>query len=191
MIRYQARYSAYIGLVTDSYPRRLFEDSAADWAEEGYRVPRSGGTEVVTCVIIVLGIASVIWNIVLSNELRSKSDPALVTAERQLEDAAHTYENSVALCGSGAKGLSCLETAGSAWGESFDRFASSLSRVSFSGSQREQAAALGHDARTVGHALRSASNSQTGSEYAKAVLAAQRLLPTFEADAKSLLGHGL
>jgi Domain of unknown function (DUF4389) len=190
VIRYQARYSAYMGLVTDTYPRRLFGDAASDWAPDGFRVLRTGRTELVTGVIVVLGIAAIIGNFVLQAELRPTSNRALVAAEARFETATTAYL-SIGQCNSRPHVLRCADPYYRAWGNAFDRFASNLSSVSFPPSQRRQASAVVHDARTVGQALLVVSRRKTVAGYADAYRNFETLLHTFEADANSLLGHRL
>jgi hypothetical protein len=201
VIRYQARYNAYMSLVTDMYPRRLFGDGASDWVggsrseddeerRRELRLPLSAGAHRLMVLIIVLGIAGWIGNIVLRGELRPHPNYALVAAENRLEHASQTYINSVTGCGS-ATALICHDSGDRAWGEAFDRFASDLSRVSFSGSEAAQESALVHDARVIGRALLAASKSQTLTDHTKAFVRVQLLLPIFEADARTLLGRGL
>jgi hypothetical protein len=188
VIRYQARYSAYIGLVTDTYPRRAFGDAASDFAPEGFRVHRSG---LVMWVIVVLGLVAVIGGIVVPAELRSTTNPALVLAENNLEGASQIYIDAVQSCGTGPTALRCVETQDRTWGEAFNEFASTLSAISLSGSQQADAHALALGARQVGRALIVASQAKTAAQHHAAFLVVERALPPFEQDAKLLLGHGL
>ena len=122
--------------------------------------------------------------------MQSKSDPAL-GAEQRLEIASQAYLTSVNSCGTGAAGLPCLKTADRAWGEAFARFASSLSHVRFSGSRQAEASALARDARDISQGLLAASHAKTPAEHNTAFRKVQEMLTPFEADATSLLGHGL
>lgn len=200
--RYQARYSAYMGLVTDEYPHALFGDDELapmpDWVSDTdqerrrvVRVSLSDGAKWVMRLIIVLGIAAEVTLIVLLVELRPTTNPALGAAENNLIEASDIYETSVPLCRSSADPLECVQNQDRAWGEAFHSFASSLSRIKFSTSQASEASALAADARNVGDALVARSHETTLAGYTKATHKVDALLPTLEADAKILLGHGL
>jgi hypothetical protein len=158
VIRYQARYYAYMGLVTDTYPRKLFGDADSDWAPEGFRVLRSGATELVMGVIVVLGIAVPVANIVLRYEL-TRPPPrnhAVVAAEGRLENAS---VNAVAVVGCK---LRCEKAHERVLGEAYLGFASTLSRIRFSGVQRRQVPVLIVGARTIGQAMLAVSKSKDG-----------------------------
>lgn len=158
VIRYQARYYAYIGLVTDTYPRRLLGDATSDWAPEGFRVSRSGGTELVTGLIIVLGIAAVIANIVFRYEQTRPPprNPAVIAAEGRLENAGM---NAIAVNGCN---LRCEKAHERALGEAYVRFASSISRISFPVSQLGKVRVIVVGSRTIGQTLLAASKSKDG-----------------------------
>ncbi len=201
VIRYQARYYAYVSLVTDMYPRRLFGDGQSDWVggwvseEEGerrrdFRLPLSDGARWLMRLIVVLGIVAPIASGVIQAELGSGSSSPLAAAEQRLEIASLTYVNSAQGCGS-ATALICEDTAGRVWARAFDRFAASLSSIAFPDYQRRQVSALIEDARRVGDGLRAASKSNTAAQYRKGFARVQRLLAAFEVDATRLLGHGL
>jgi hypothetical protein len=185
--RYQARYYAYMGLVTDEYPRRLFGDRDSDWAPEGFRLQLSDGAKWIMRVLIVLGIAVTIASIALPIALGPHENSSLVAAENRLESATLTHVNAI----QGCRNVRCLRTHERAWSSAFDRFASDLSGISFSGVRAQQASALAQDSRMIGQALVAASKSKTADENVRRFQKAQHLLNTFEADAKALLGHGL
>jgi hypothetical protein len=164
VIRYQARLSVYMGLVTDEYPSRLFGDSDSE-----LRVPEgpgreslvllSAGAKRIMWLIVVLPIVIPIGSVVLRYELRPAPpprNPAVVAAEGRLGNAA---VNAVAV---GTCSFRCEETHERALGEAYLRFASSLSRISFSGSQRRQVPVLIFEARTFGRTLLAASKSKDG-----------------------------
>jgi len=158
VIRYQARYYAYLGLVTDVYPRRLFGDADSEWATEGFRVSRSGATEWITGMIVVLGLAGVIANGVLRYELTRPppENQAVVVAELRLENAV---VNAVAVVGCN---LRCEKAHERAAGEAYDRFASRISRIPFPVSKLGGVAAVVRDARQAGRLLLAASKSKDG-----------------------------
>lgn len=158
VIRYQARYYAYLGLVTDVYPRRLFGDADSEWATEGLRVSRSGATEWITGLIIVLGLSSVITNGVLRYELTRPPppNPAVVDAEQRLDNAS---VNAVAVVGCN---LRCEKAHERALGEAYDRFASRISRIPFPVSKLGQVAVVARYARQAGRLLLAASKSKDG-----------------------------
>src|SRR5262249_13202388 len=153
VIRYHARLNAYMGLVTDVYPRRLFGDDESvrtpDEPEAGrdFRVRLSNGAHRVMVLIIVLGIAGWVGSIVL--QVRSEdSTRALAAAELDLESASQTFAASFPACASLSSPLHCEESSELAWSQAFDDFGSSLSQISFSGSNEELAATLARQAHT-------------------------------------------
>src|SRR5262249_42732809 len=108
-IRYQARYSAYMSLVTDEYPRGLFGDADANWApewvsaEEGerrreLRLRFSEGARRLMVLILVLGVVAWIGGIVVQIELLPHTNPALVAAENKLIEESDIYETSLPGC---------------------------------------------------------------------------------------------
>jgi hypothetical protein len=196
VIRYEARYYAYMALLTDKYPRRLFGD--AEWvpAPEGsgreFRVPLSNGARRLVRLIVVLGIAAGIANSVLPYELRSHPNPALVAAETRFERASLQFIQSVRRCGAGAKSLRCRQTQERLWGEAFDGLASSVDRIfPFSGTQASAALAFVHETRAMGRVLVAASKAKTAAGSDQDLLRVQGMLRTFERDAQAALGHGL
>lgn len=158
VIRYQARYSAYTSLVTDEYPRRLFGDSDSEWAPEGFELRLSEGAKWLTGLIVVLGIAAGIANIVLQYELTRPPprNPAVVAAEGRLDRVIdHSFAE-------GACNLGCEKAHEQAFGEALQRFASDISRIRFPISQHRRVAMLIADVRATGEALIAASKSKDG-----------------------------
>jgi Domain of unknown function (DUF4389) len=188
VVRYQARYSAYMSLVTDEYPRRLWGDDKG-WAPDGFRLSLAGGAEWVMRVIVLLGIALFIAAPFVTH-LSAESNQKLVAAELRFEGASQNYIDAARAC----KTLDCLETHGLVWGQAFQAFShdlSSLANSSFSPGNAAKAELLSNDAHQLGQALIAASYAKTVSGYEKAFRKVQRLTPAFEADATSLLGHRL
>jgi len=202
VIRYHARYYAYISLVTDIYPRRLFGDGETDWVggfvsepdaerSRDLRVPLSAGARRLMVLILVLGIATAIGSGVLRVELNSTTTTPLVAAEQDFESSSLTSMHSLAACQGIKYPLACKKRSELSLSKNFDRFASSLSRLSFSGADANLAVALEGQARTAALALRSASQATTTSAHDRAFLEFEVQLNQFEADARALLGHSL
>ena len=158
VIRYQARYQAYMSLVTDTYPRRLFGDADSDWTPEGFRVPRSGGADSIMGVIIVLGIAATVASMVLRYELTQPPprNPAVVAAEGRLDRA---IDHSFAFAGCN---LGCEQGHERALGEALQRFATDLLPIPFPVSQHRRVAMLIVEVRATGQVLIAASKSKDG-----------------------------
>ncbi len=193
VIRYQARLHAYVSLVTDVYPRRLFGDDESVWTSDeqdsgrDFRLRLSTGAHRLMVLIILLGVAAVGANIVLQVRLQ-RNVSALVAAERDLQSASQNFAISFAACASLSRPLHCHESSEAAWGQAFDEFGSSLSRVSFSGPDGALAAALEQQAHTVASTLRRASVAKTVDENQQAFLQAQIVINQFDADQRALFG---
>lgn len=158
VVRYQARYQAYGVLVTDVYPRRLFGDPDSDWADEGFRLSFSEAARWLMGLIVVLGVAVFIGNLVLRYELTRPPapNPAVVLAELRLSNAG---ANAVAVVGCG---LGCERGHERALGNAYERFASRISRIPFPASKLGQVAVVVRGARQAGHLLLAASQSKDG-----------------------------
>lgn len=158
VIRYQARYGAYVSLVTDEYPQRVFGDAASDWATEGFRLSRSGASEWISGAIIVLGIAGTIASVVLRDDLGKPPppNPALVSAEGRFDRAV---DRSFTL--DGCK-LQCETAHERAFGEAFERFGSDLVRIPFPVSQHRRVSILIGEMQRTGRILIAVSKSKDG-----------------------------
>lgn len=155
VIRYQARYYAYLSLVTDAYPRGLFDAQWVPAPEGGSRELRrlSDGARRLVWLIVLLGVAGWIGSIVLRYELAQPParNPAVISAEVKLEAAE--------LNDSGRCDLRCL-------GEAYERFASTISHLPFPVSQLANVSVVVHDARQTGRLLIAASKSEDGAQVA-------------------------
>ncbi len=159
VIRYQARYSAYIALVTDAYPRRLRGDSSSDWAPEGFRLSLSDPARWLVAAFVVIGAGLAVWSYGLAHS-RPGPDYNVVGPEARAEAKLQNVEdNSFALRGCN---LGCEKSHEHALGEAYLRFASSISRIPFLPTQIRGALRVVRDARLVGRAFLAASTSKDG-----------------------------
>lgn len=157
VIRYEARYFAYLTMVTDQYPRRVFGDAKTDWTPEGFEVARSGRAELVTGLIIALGVVVPITStVVIYEHVKPVRKRAVVLAEWRLGNAE---VNAVAV---GHCNLGCEKAHEAELGRAYLRFASSLSRIRFSGVQRRRVPDLIAAGRKTGEALIFASTLKDG-----------------------------
>jgi hypothetical protein len=191
VIRYQARYYAYIGLVTDDYPHGLFEPQ---WVSapglDGELRPLSEGARRLLVLIIVLGIAAVFVGPVWLRPASSSSAP-VAAIESRLAHAIAAYPEAIRGCGTSSNAFGCVKAQDRVIGEAFSTFAASLSRVSFPDSKRVQVSAVVHESREIGHMFVAASKSKTLPGRDKALHNLDRLIAAFEADAPSVFGHKL
>lgn len=193
VLRYQTRYYGYVTLVTDAYPRGLFDPqwvTAPDGSGREMQ-PLSAGARRVLRLIVILGVAVSIAGLVVPRELLALQNPADRAAQR-LELASVDFRDNAFACGRGPRAYRCLEPQERTWAAAFDRFGSDISGISFSASQQAAAAALIRDSHAMANDLRAASRAKTRSAHDTAfVKADEELLGSFERDAKRLLGHGL
>ena len=190
VIRFEARVNTYYSLVTDFYPRRLFGDSESQFVGEvdgrELRLWLSAGAKRLVALCLVLGVAAYVVSPVVRIELNPRPN-RLAQAEMDLESASQTFASSCA----SRYGLHCLQTSELALSQAFDDFGSSVSRVTFSGSQAELAAALVRQAHVVAGVLLDAGVAPTDGANQRAFLRATIELNRFETDATALLGHPL
>src|SRR5579862_242835 len=195
-IRYQARLSAYYGLLTDVYPQGAFGDTgspvAAAKAHRELRLPLSTDAKRYVALLLVLGVVAWIGEIVPQIDLSSSptSSPVLSAAATRFEAATLAWVTAEKDCAHTAKAIRCLQPKERAWSNAFDEFASAVSSVRFSGSQQAEANAVVSDARTIAAGLLVASRAKTEMEHSQAFVQAQSGLQQFEQDSLRLLGHG-
>ncbi|HEY2355131.1 MAG TPA: DUF4389 domain-containing protein [Gaiellaceae bacterium] len=196
VLRYQARWGAYMYLVTDAYPSRLFGDSDGVSAPDGsgldVRLALSKGAKWLLALMLALGAVMIAGQIALRSSFRTTSaSPALVAAENRFETASNTFVSQAGGCRGTVSPLRCVQSKERAWSTAFTRFASDLSRLHFSGSQRTEANTLADDSRALAQALLAASRAKTASDHQRAFSVAQALIGRFEDDSQRLLGHTL
>jgi hypothetical protein len=163
-IRYQARYYAYLGLVTDEYPHRLFGDADWEHVSEGFRVSRTRAGEWVTGVIVALGVAVVGWNIYLRYELGPKPNPVVIAAEAKLAYADAKLNNAEDKTFEGCRygDLPCLKTQERALAGVYERFASTVEYIRFPTSQLARVVVVVDGSKRAGKLLLAASRSKDG-----------------------------
>jgi hypothetical protein len=191
--RYQARYTAYISLVTDAYPRGLFEPQwgTAPDGEGRERQPLSTGARRMLKFVVILGIVLTIAGFAVGPVILALESPQ-DKAARRLEEATLTFRDSANACGSSPAAWRCYQGPEREWARAFERFASDLSIVDFPASKQAAATALIADAHEMAQDLISASNATNQSAHeGRFVKADEELLGTFETDAKRLYGHTL
>ncbi len=161
-IRYQARYYAYLGLVTDEYPHRLFGDAEWEHMSEGFRVSRTRATEWVTGMIVALGVAVAGWSIYLRYQLLPKPDPAFIAAEVKLANADRRLMNAEMNTFVGCRygDLPCARTQERALAGAYERFASTVEHIRFPTSQLARVVVVVEDSKRVGQILLAASRSR-------------------------------
>jgi hypothetical protein len=190
VIRYQARVNAYWYLATDSYPRRLFGDDKWTPAPEGdgreLRVSLSQGAKRLVALFLLVGLAAWIGNVVVQQNLLAQQS-ALDTAQMNLETAFQ----GLATCAGLRLPLHCEQTAELEISDAFDEFGTTLSGISFSGSQAVRAARLARQAHTVARAFSNAGVAATDGASQRAFRKAQIEFARFEVYATALLGHPL
>jgi hypothetical protein len=122
-IRYQARYTAYLFLLTSAYPRRLFGDRELELSK---------AAKSIVALFLVLGLASAVGERVLISRATSSSLANRVVGDyNQATTAAAKFEVAARQCQGRKHPLGCLQALTPGLIAALDRFSGQLRATRF------------------------------------------------------------
>lgn len=185
IVRYQARYSGFLFMVTSEYPKGLYGDPPAPGfaAETGmapgaatqapdttWQLTLSSAAKALVTVALVLGVLgivaySVLLGVVVSHSSGVTNALALVKVEQANNQLATTIDGFPAAVSACNGQLKCVAAEDRKLSAALETFVSTLRSISFSGSASAAAASLISDTSTAAQDLKELGAATSVSQY--------------------------